>query len=227
MKTICKACQEEKEKELDFPKTVKKEGIYFSPTCKKCTLKKGRERARDRYVNDPDYKERKRKAINQAKKKYRAARNHSWKKEIEYNKKWKESNKEKVKKHVNTLYHKKYSNPSYKIHTNMKTLINSYIRLKRYDFFIKEIGYSIRDLMNYIEKLFEPGMSWDNRSSWHIDHIEPLCSFNTQKKGDEEFRKCWALSNLRPLWPRDNHLKGQKDRLLKKIFLTPNEKGLE
>src|SRR3546814_3330220 len=37
------------------------------------------------------------------------------------------------------------------------------------------VGYTVADLMAHLERQFLPGMSWDNRGEWHIDHIRPLC----------------------------------------------------
>jgi 5-methylcytosine-specific restriction endonuclease McrA len=56
-------------------------------------------------------------------------------------------------------------------------------------------------------------MSWDNCNEWHIDHIIPKAAFNYEKPEDIDFKKCWALKNLQPLWAKENHEK--KDKLLK------------
>lgn len=39
---------------------------------------------------------------------------------------------------------------------------------------------------------------------WHIDHIRPKSSFTYTSEDDAEFRDCWSLTNLRPLWAKDN-----------------------
>ncbi len=46
--------------------------------------------------------------------------------------------------------------------------------------------------------------------AWHIDHIIPKSSFSFQNNTDQGFKKCWALSNLQPLWAIDNIRKGSK-----------------
>jgi len=79
--------------------------------------------------------------------------------------------------------------------------------------------YTAKELKDHIENQFLPGMSWENHSidGWHIDHIIPLTSFDTTK---EEIAKAHALSNLRPLWAKDNLEKGDTmptDKELKKI----------
>lgn len=66
------------------------------------------------------------------------------------------------------------------------------------------VGYTIDDLMRHLERQFLPGMTWQNRGDWHIDHIVPLSSFRFTSADDPEFRAAWALTNLRPLWAKDN-----------------------
>jgi hypothetical protein len=70
------------------------------------------------------------------------------------------------------------------------------------------VGYTVADLMAHLEAKFLPGMSWDNRGEWHIDHRRPLTSFSFQTPDDPQFREAWALSNLQPLWAGDNLRKG-------------------
>lgn len=70
------------------------------------------------------------------------------------------------------------------------------------------VGFTLADLTAHIEKQFLPGMTWENRGEWHIDHIRPLCSFNFQTPECPQFREAWALTNLQPLWAIDNLKKG-------------------
>lgn len=69
-----------------------------------------------------------------------------------------------------------------------------------------ELGYSLLDLKQRIESTFEDNMTWDNYGYevWHVDHIRPLSWFNIQELNDEEFKKCWSLSNLQAKWAKDN-----------------------
>ena len=66
------------------------------------------------------------------------------------------------------------------------------------------LGYSADDLKTHLETQFADGMSWDNMSEWHIDHIRPIASFNYDSTEHPDFKKCWALNNLQPLWAADN-----------------------
>lgn len=71
------------------------------------------------------------------------------------------------------------------------------------------LGYSVEDLKRHLEKKFAPGMTWENYGrGWHVDHIIPLSAFNFASTDDADFRRAWALSNLRPLWAEDNMRKG-------------------
>lgn len=68
------------------------------------------------------------------------------------------------------------------------------------------LGCSFEDFKAHIESLFIDGMSWENRSEWHIDHIIPLASATTE---EELYRLC-HYTNQRPLWAKDNLIKGAK-----------------
>ena len=70
--------------------------------------------------------------------------------------------------------------------------------------------YTNEELFNHLESQFTDGMSWDNMDEWHIDHIRPVASFNYDSTDHPDFKKCWALDNLQPLWAFDNMSKGAK-----------------
>jgi len=62
------------------------------------------------------------------------------------------------------------------------------------------VGCTPQELKEHLEKQFVNGMSWENRSEWHIDHIIPLSSAKTE----EEIYKLSHYTNLQPLWAIDN-----------------------
>jgi len=73
---------------------------------------------------------------------------------------------------------------------------------------------SIDEFKTHIERLWLPGMNWENRgtgpSKWQIDHIIP-CSFFKDYISDEvEKYMCCRWQNLQPLWWEDNMAKGVK-----------------
>ncbi len=72
------------------------------------------------------------------------------------------------------------------------------------------VGYTIEQLKEHLEKQFADGMSWDNYGKWHIDHIIPVSFFRYSSFSDTEFKMCWRLENLRPLWARENIQKKNK-----------------
>lgn len=109
-------------------------------------------------------------------------------------------------------YRKESKGINYKIRKNIRDRIKDLIkgRKKNFNSIVELVGCSINDLRGHIEKLFQPGMTWDNYGywGWHIDHIIPLSSFNLSKKGDL-FKSC-HYTNLQPLWREDNLKKGDK-----------------
>jgi len=68
------------------------------------------------------------------------------------------------------------------------------------------VGYTIQDLKEHIENLFIKGMSWENKgkNGWHIDHKIPVSFFKYTSTDDVEFKYCWSLNNLQPLWAEEN-----------------------
>lgn len=74
------------------------------------------------------------------------------------------------------------------------------------------VGYTLEDLIKHLEKQFKEGMNWDNygKGGWEIDHISPISLFQFNTTSDLNFRLCWALKNLQPLWHVDNMKKSNK-----------------
>lgn len=67
------------------------------------------------------------------------------------------------------------------------------------------LGCEITFFKEYIESLFEDGMSWDNHGEWELDHIIPCSSFNMNIKEDQ--KKCFHYTNIQPLWKTENRKK--------------------
>ena len=72
------------------------------------------------------------------------------------------------------------------------------------------VKWTLQQLKNRFVQLFEPGMTWDNYGEWHIDHKIPISAFNFTKPENLDFKRCWALSNLQPMWAKENISKGAK-----------------
>jgi hypothetical protein len=104
-------------------------------------------------------------------------------------------------------------NPTYKLSKNISNLI--YLSLKgnkngwHWEIIV---NYTLKDLIAHLENQFREGMTWDNygKYGWHIDHRRPISSFNFTSYNDPEFKECWALKNLQPLWAKENLSKGNR-----------------
>ncbi len=77
------------------------------------------------------------------------------------------------------------------------------------------VDFTKEDFVKHMEKLFADGMNWKNYGEWHIDHKIPISAFNFEVPEHEDFKRCWSLKNLQPLWAGDNISKHAK---LKKPF---------
>jgi hypothetical protein len=107
------------------------------------------------------------------------------------------------------------TNPAYKIKYNIKCRLGLLLRkqkITKNERTLDYIGCSFEDLKNHLEKQFQPGMSWGNRTEWHIDHIIPINYFikNFDFTDINVQKKCFHYTNLRPLWKFDNLSKGTK-----------------
>lgn len=111
-------------------------------------------------------------------------------------------------------YQNKYSNQRIKTDELFKLLITLRKRIRQIyknKKFIRLsskilIGEELEFVKIYLENQFTDSMNWNNHGKWHIDHIIPLSSANTE----EELIKLCHYSNLQPLWAKDNLSKGNK-----------------
>lgn len=87
------------------------------------------------------------------------------------------------------------------------------------------LSYSIQELKQHLEKQFESWMNWNNHTiydyktwddndsstwTWQLDHIIPQSKLLYTSMNDENFKKCWALENLRPLSAKQNVIDGNR-----------------
>ena len=122
------------------------------------------------------------------------------------------------KRRKNDLEFRLKSNINRSIHKFLKARGNSKKGSLR-----DHLPFTIEDLKSHLESLFEPWMSWDNWGvynhktwndadkstwTWNLDHIIPHSKFKYSSISDISFRKCWDLSNLRPLSSKQNFLDG-------------------
>ena len=73
------------------------------------------------------------------------------------------------------------------------------------------VGYSVARLREHLEAQFVPGMTWANYGkAWHVDHKVPASWFRADSIDGDEFRRCWSLDNLQPMFARANIQKGNR-----------------
>ena len=130
--------------------------------------------------------------------------------------KMKPETKEKILKNQREWDRKqKVTNPAYKIKYNIKSRLGLLLKkqkITKRERTLDYIGCSFEDFKNHLEKQFQPGMSWEKRTEWHIDHIVPVNYFikNFDFNDINVQKKCFHYTNLRPLWKSDNLSKGAK-----------------
>lgn len=131
-----------------------------------------------------------------------------------YHKEWREKNTDKHRERKrNYERYKKSIGPLYKLISNFRTAIYIVLKennLQKYGHYFDVLGYTPEQLIEHLEKQFNDGMMWDNYGEWHIDHIKPISSFVFESSEDEEFKKCWSLENLQPMWGVENIRKSNK-----------------
>ena len=79
---------------------------------------------------------------------------------------------------------------------------------------VKDLGCSIEEFKRYIEKLWQPGMTWDNwglgEDCWQLDHKMPLHKFDLSDRC--QLLEACHYSNLQPLWAKEHYVKSSKER---------------
>lgn len=94
------------------------------------------------------------------------------------------------------------NNPILKLKKNISTAIWLSIKKNKNGSWLHLVDYTVEILRLHLESKFTKNMSWDNygKDGWHVDHIIPQSLFIFDSYHHDEFKKCWALSNLQPLW---------------------------
>jgi hypothetical protein len=143
-------------------------------------------RERERIHNRKYYKEHKKQENEKTKRYYK---NHS---------------KEIIAQRVKHRKNKRHTDYRFYINDKISSAINRTLKTgKQGCHWENLVDFTIDELINHLEKLFLPGMSW-NSKNWHIDHLRPIASFNFTFYTDPEFKECWSLKNLQPLFSEDN-----------------------
>jgi hypothetical protein len=156
-------------------------------------------------VAEKKYREKNKKKLSDKHKKWYEENKEKWN---EYQKKWREENRDKLRKTKRNYERtRKTNDPLYKLISNFRTAIYQVLKennVEKNGRYFEVLKYSPQQLIDHLESKFTSDMSWDNYGKWHVDHILPITSFEINEIGDDEFMKCWGLSNLQPLWGDEN-----------------------
>ena len=171
----------------------------------------GRRNIGGKSVADKKYREKNKEKLNEYHKEWSKLK----RKELrEYHSTWRGNNREHVNEKTRLWYlHRRRTDPSFRLKCNTRTALWTCLKernVAKYRSTFLLLGYSIEELMTHLEGLFTVGMTWDNYGEWHVDHKIPMNSFQFESTDDIEFKECWKLSNLQPLWGPENLSKGTK-----------------
>jgi hypothetical protein len=221
---LCKSCHKSKVKTYD--KTYKPE---YLKQYRKDNYEKLAQARKQRYKN------RVKKNIIINKSQYKPVHDEQYykdksEKKKQYNKQYRKDNYERITQREKQYYHQNrkeridqaahYARKRtkidniYKFTRGIRSLINGAFKRVKTKNFKKQtktyilLGCTIVELRVHLEKQFQPGMTFENYglNGWHIDHIIPLASANTQK----EIESLCHYTNLQPLWAKDNIKKGSR-----------------
>lgn len=207
---VCKICQS----------NIEKDYRVKNPNKSKESNKKSYEKNKQKYTEyRKKYYENN---LSQLKKYWKTYRDSHIEKRCEYGKNWRESNKdilrekkkdyylnnkEKInkKKNINTLLYNK-KNPHIVCWRNVLRGALVRLKMKKLNKTIELLKYTPEQLKQRIECQFKEGMSWNNYGEWHVDHKKPISKFNA----NTPMHIVNSLSNLQPLWAKDNLIKSNK-----------------
>ena len=148
----------------------------------------------------------------------------------EYQKQYRQANKEKIKelqrqrrlanKEELKEYQKEYqknrkaNDRVFALRKNIGTQVRNMLKRtdgsKQGESVLQYLPYTIEQLWDHLRSLYTEGMTDENYGEWHVDHIIPQSKLLYDSMDHPNFLKCWALSNLQPLWAHENMSKGDK-----------------
>jgi len=189
----------------EFSKDKKVKNKLYSQ-CKDCV--------REYYQKNREQILKQKKEYHQKNKEKISKRSNEWRKNNpEKVKKWKMDNSEKLKESYRKSQSKRNSILKNRLSNRISCLMRHSLKgNKNGNHWEDLICYNLKDLIIHLEKQFKDGMNWNNygKKGWEIDHIKPISSFNFNSYKDKQFKECWTLENLQPLWASENKSKSAK-----------------
>ncbi len=117
-------------------------------------------------------------------------------------KSWRARNRVRINNYANKRY---ATEPMFRLKSKTSAAMNKVVKrfkTRKHNKTLVLLGCGLEQFKAHIESQFLEGMSWGNRSDWHIDHIRPCASFDLTDP--EQQKECFHFSNLRPEWPVAN-----------------------
>ena len=213
---VCSKCKQEK-KVCEFGNSKSsKDGLLYC--CKKCNNKRSVEYRKNNpekvleitrnwtaknpewvYNRHKKWRDENRELANEIKRDWL---NKNPEKRKQYRENYKPRKREQRKERRNT-------DPIFNLTNRMRGRLRKYLiilNISKKNKTFEIVGCSPQFLKEHLEKQFIDGMTWENRSEWHIDHKIPLSSAKTE----EELYKLCHYTNLQPLWAEENMKKSNK-----------------
>jgi hypothetical protein len=177
--------------------TPKKKKVYDTPEYKKAYDKAYREANKEKIKQrEKAYREANKEKIHERDRAYAKANK-------EKIRAYHQANREKIKEAKRIRYK---NEPLYKAKAILRCCVShAFKRIKQCRPANTQslLGCTWEEAKAHFESLFQEGMSWENHGEWHIDHVRPVASF-----AQDELHLMNHISNLQPLWAKDNWMKG-------------------
>ena len=183
--------------------------------CKACIAAYRQENKEKFAAKDREYRQNNKEKITAYKREYRQ---NNKEKITAYNREYRQNNKEK-----GVAYNREYrqehredrnarerkrrkNDPEYNLICRLRCRMGKAVKRagldNKCDSSSELLGISYQGLKEWLEDQFTEGMTWENRSDWHVDHRVPCDAFDMTVETNQ--RICFWYKNLQPLWANDN-----------------------
>ena len=211
---MCPQCKKEKDVSMFFVDNNTKSGRAC--WCKECKVKRNKKYYKKEYMRK--YRERHPEKKGEY---YLKNRDSLLKKQSEYQqnnrkkcsekmKAWRKNNPEKLAKTILKMR----SSIKYRLNERITSGIYKSLHGNKGNRKWEDLaGYTAEDLIKRLKKSLPVGYTWNDYvmgAKLHIDHIIPISVFNFNTPEDDDFKRCWALDNLRLLPATENLKKSKK-----------------
>ena len=124
--------------------------------------------------------------------------------------KWRKSHVDLVRIYCRDAYKKRRESLKFRLSCAIRGAIRRSFQGSKPQKTFDMLGFGLEELKAHLESQFQSGMTWENYGEWHIDHKIPISAFNFDSPEQIDFKRCWSLENLQPMWARENMSKGAK-----------------